>query len=67
MYKYKVTIDPIKFTNDFPKKTIEVTCKKPNIPKIIYDLYNIDGIKKTGNIYEYKHFSAIVDIEKIKE
>ena len=38
---YKVTIEPVTFTNDFSSKKLEITCKRLKIDKIVEDLYGI--------------------------
>ena len=65
MKKYKITFDPVIFTNEFPKKTVEVSCKKPNIKELIKELYNRDvkNIIKQSNS-KYIADDIVVYIEK---
>ena len=69
MQKYKISINPF-WSTDFPPKTIEVECKRPNtkmICKIISEVYKRKDVKKEGNLYISGYFSATVIVEKVKE
>lgn len=65
MKKFRIIFEPMMFTNDYPKKTVEIACKKPNIKGLIKELYNRDikNLTKRTNS-NYLADDIIVSIEK---